>query len=67
MIAAIKTAAVQPPVPLYQQGQRCPSCSQTLWWIGRRTAECANCGHAAPLGHPGEACQPLANEVPHGR
>lgn len=33
----------------YRRGMRCPSCGVSQWAIGRKTAECVNCGDALPL------------------
>ncbi len=34
-----------------EESNRCPSCGQRQWFIGRVTAECAFCETALPLDH----------------
>jgi hypothetical protein len=41
-------------VILYYQGEtnRCPSCGQTQWYVGRHVAQCVRCEAAIPLVTP---------------
>lgn len=44
--------------PAHRAGDYCPGCGKGNWYVGRVSAECANCGTAIPLA-PIEA-QPAA-------
>ncbi len=64
MNAPVSAARPQPPclailgdrgnVILYNRGEnnRCPSCGQTQWYVGRQVATCARCDAHVPIATP---------------
>lgn len=47
--APTRTSAVHTAALIYRSGEKCPGCWGTHFYLGRTTAECANCGMALAL------------------
>lgn len=53
-------------ISLYYSGEhnRCPSCGQTQWFVGRMVATCARCDAALPIVSPPTEIPDALFEIP---